>query len=112
MRKTETGLGIAAGASGIILGLLSLMGVLPYRSGSLVTHDADTVVVIGLVLIAVNVAGIIGALTVRKHHVIGSVVMAAVTVAVLILGFPWQSLPAVIYIMSVVMALVPVKSMQ
>lgn len=112
MRKTEIGLGIAAGLSGIVLGVLSLLFILPYQSDTLIPHNVQTIVPISIVLIAANTIGIVGALLVKKHHILGSVFMTIVTIAVLVLGFPWQSLPAVLYIMSVVMALVPVKVMR
>lgn len=109
MRKTETGLGIAAGASGIVLGVLSLLFILPYQSDTLIAHNAQTIGPLSIALIIANAVGIVGALLVRKHHNLGSVIMTVVTIAVLVLGFPWQTLPAVLYIMAVVMALVPVK---
>ncbi len=112
LRKTEIGLGIVAGSLGIVLGLLSFFEVLPYRVDTFIPHNADTTLLVSILMVGANAIGIFGALTVHKHHVLGSAVMGFVTLAVLIIGFPWQSISAVAYIMSIVMALVPVKAIQ
>ncbi len=110
MRKTEIGLGIAAGIIGLVLALLSLLSVLPYSEQDVILpHDAASVQTYGIILLAVNALGVAAAITVNKHHVMGSVVMTLCTVAVLVFGFPWQSITAVVYIISVVLAMVPVK---
>lgn len=110
MRKTEIGLGVAAGITGIVLTLLSMMSVLSYSAKDIVMpHDASSVSIYFIVLLAANTLGVIGAIIIRWHHVLGSVVMMLVTIIVLIFGFPWQSVSAVMYIMSVVLAMVPVK---
>lgn len=108
MRKTEIGLGIAAGVIGMALGLLSVLGILPYTQE--VQQNTEQLVLFGYLLIGFNALGIIGALMVAKHHIFGSVVMAAVTVLVLIFGFPWQTFSAVVYFTSVVMAVVPARA--
>lgn len=109
MRKTEIFLGIFAGFIGIILAVLFMLNILPYKFE---IPDANTVFTFGIILAGANITGIIGALLVNKNNILGAAVMAAVTITVMIFGFPWQSLPAVIYIMSVVMAVVPVKPAQ
>lgn len=111
VKRTEIGLGIAAGAAGIVLGLTSLLGWLPYAAGTPVPHDAQTTGLYSIVLLAANAFGVVAALAVNRRHVLGALGMSAVTAVVLVFGFPWQSLPAVLYIMSVVMALVPEKSL-
>ena len=110
MRKLEIGLGVAAGLTGIILSVLSLMQVLPYtESDVLLPHDAASVQTYAMVLLAANALGIVGAVIVKWHHLLGSVIMFAVTLVILVFGFPWLCIPAVVYIMSVVLAMVPVK---
>lgn len=110
MRKLEIGLGVAAGLTGIILSVLSLMQVLPYTdSDVLLPHDSASVKLYAIVLLAANALGTIGAVIVRRHHLLGSVIMFAVTLIVLVFGFPWLCVPAVVYIMSVMLAMVPVK---
>ena len=104
MRKTELALGLIAGVCGLLLAALSLLRVTHYLPGTLASAHYS-----GYILLAANAAGIIGALIVMKHHVAGSVVMLLATAAVMVFGFPWQSVSAVIYIMAVVLAMVPVK---
>ena len=104
MRKTELTLGMIAGICGLVLAVLSLMGVTQYLPGTLGASEYS-----GYILLGANVLGIIGALSVMKHHVVGSVIMLLATAAVMVFGFPWQSISAVLYIMAVVMAVVPVK---
>jgi uncharacterized membrane protein len=105
MRRTELVLGLLAGIAGLLLALLVLLGVLGYLDGTLASAATSSYILVGA-----NVIGIVGALTVRRHHIAGSVTMAAVTVTILVFGFPWQSIPGVIYIISVVLAVVPVKT--
>lgn len=110
MRKMEIGLGAAAGIAGLLLAALSMTGVLPYSAKDmLLPHDAQNVQAYAIVLAAANALGVAGALLVKRRHVLGSLIMFAVTLTVLFFGFPWQSIPAVVYIMSVVLAMVPVK---
>jgi hypothetical protein len=110
MRKLEIGLGVAAGTTGIILSILSMMQILPYTTEDIfLPHDAANVQTYAIVLLAANAIGVAGAVIVKWHHVLGSVTMFAVTLIVLVFGFPWQSIPAVVYVMSVVLAMVPVK---
>jgi hypothetical protein len=111
MRKTEIGLGVAAGLTGIVLAVLSMLGVLPYSTKDVIMpHDAASVQTYAIILLAVNALGVIGAVLVKWQHVAGSVIMTLVTFTVLIFGFPWQSITAVVYIISVVLAMVPVKT--
>ncbi len=110
MRKLEIGLGLAAGLTGIILSVLSMMRVLPYTAQDvLLPHDPASVQIYAIVLLAANVLGIVGALLVKRHNLLGSIIMFIVTLVVLVFGFPWLCIPAVVYIMSVVLAMVPVK---
>ena len=101
MRRTEMFFGVLAGTIGLLLGVLSLVGILPYAAAAISTH--------AVVGICANAAGIIGAVLVQRHHFAGSGIMAAVMVAIMCFGFPWQSIPAVMYIIAVVLAVVPVR---
>ncbi len=113
MRKTEIGLGMAAGITGVVLAVLSMFSVLPYSAKDIIMpHDAVSVQTCAIILLAANVLGIAGAVVVKWHHVAGSVMMTLVMFIVLICGFPWQSVTAVLYIISVVLAMVPVKNEQ
>ena len=105
MRKTEMMIGILAAASGTGLGLLFLLGVLPESSLAPGVHNAAY----ALVCIGANLAGLAGALLVRKRHLLGSAFMAAAMIIVMFFGFPWQMIPAVAYAVSVVLAVVPEK---
>lgn len=105
MRKTEVFMGIAAGAAGIIIALLSAFKILPFLPGD--SQGAGTG---AYVCLFSNIVGIAGALTVIKNNFAGAALMAACLITILFFGFPWQSLPAVIYAICVVMAAVPVKS--
>ncbi len=107
MRKTELWLGVGAGVAGLLLAVLSFVKVLPYSSEAI--SASASVALSAVVCAAANIAGIAGAVMVQRHHILGSVIMAIVMVVVLFFGFPWQSIPAVVYIMSVVLALVPVR---
>ena len=101
MRKTEFWLGVCAGAAGLLLAVLSLLGILTYLEEAVAAH--------AYVCIAANVVGIFGAVVVRKHNILGAAIMAAAMVTIMCFGFPWQSIPAVMYIISFVMAAVPEK---
>jgi hypothetical protein len=105
MRKTEFIFGFCAGAAGLALALLSLFSLLPYPSVS--DNSGHTY---ALICLAANVLGITGALFVQKSNIFGASSMAASMLALMFFGFPWQSLPAVLYIISIVMAVVPVKA--
>ncbi len=105
MRRTELVLGLLAGATGLLLAVLALLDVLVYLPDTLASEAIS-----GYILVGANAVGIAGALTVRRHHIAGSVAMAAATVTIMVFGFPWQSIPGVIYIISVVLAVVPVKA--
>lgn len=105
MRKTEFIFGLLAGATGIALALLALFSLLPYPPGS--DNGGETFAAFCL---AANALGILGALFVQKNNIFGALSMAVSMLALMFFGFPWQSLPAVLYIISVVMAAVPVKA--
>lgn len=109
MRKTEIGFGIIASASGLLLSFLSLYAILPYSAEIMIDYPAHIIRTYSIICMAAHVVGFAGALLVMKNHVLGSIVMAVVMINVLIFGFPWQSIPAVLYIISVVLAMVPVK---
>lgn len=110
MRKLEIGLGMAAGLTGILLSVLSMMQVLPYTTKDVfLPHDPQSVQTYAIILLAANVIGIAGALIVKRHNLLGSIIMFIVTLVVLVFGFPWLCIPAVVYIMSVVLAMVPIK---
>ncbi len=105
MRKTEMTLGLIAGIAGLVLAVLSLLGVTEYLPGTLAEAAYS-----GYILLGANALGIVGALIVLKCHVAGSVLMLVATVTVMVLGFPWQSIPGTVYIMAIVLAMVPVKA--
>jgi len=105
MRKTEMTLGLIAGIAGLVLAVLSLLGVTEYLPGTLAKAAYS-----GYILLGANALGLVGALIVLKRHVVGSVLMLVATVTVMVLGFPWQSIPGTIYIMAIVLAMVPVKA--
>lgn len=105
MRRTEMTIGISAGAAGIILGLLFLFDILPQSPLTEDPHNTTYAVI----CIAANVGGLIGGLVVRKRHFLGSAFMAAAMLIIMFFGFPWQMIPAVAYIVSVVLAVVPEK---
>ena len=88
MRKTEMTLGLIAGIAGLVLAVLSLLGVTEYLPGTLARAAYS-----GYILLGANALGIVGALIVLKCHVAGSVLMLVATVTVMVLGFPWQSIP-------------------
>lgn len=97
--------GVVAGSIGIILAVLFLLDVLPYSQ--FVEHTHNTTYAI--ICIVANAIGLGAGLLVRKRHFLASIIMAAVMVVVVCFGFPWQVIPAVMYIISVVMAVVPEK---
>lgn len=105
MRKTEFIFGLCAGAAGLALALLSLFSLLPYPPG--LDNGGES---FSFICLGANVLGIIGALFVQKNNIFGALSMAVSMLALMFFGFPWQSLPAVLYIISIVMAAVPVKS--
>ncbi len=108
MRKTEMIFGLCAGVAGILLAVLSLTSLLPWPEKALAYPE--TLKAYAVVCIAANALGALGALLVQKHNIPGAVIMAVSMLALLFFGFPWQTLPAVLYIISVVMATVPVKT--
>jgi ABC-type Fe3+ transport system permease subunit len=108
MRKTEFMFGLCAGIAGLALAALSYFSLLPHPET--VSYSDNTLKMYAALCMAANALGIAGALLVQKHNIPGAVFMAVSLIAILIFGFPWQSLSAVLYIISVVMATVPVKS--
>lgn len=102
MRTTEVIFGICAGVAGIVFAVLSILGVVPY-----IQQQPD---VYQYVCIGANIVGIAGALFVFKNHVAGSIVMTVVMIVLMIFGFPWQTPSAVAFIISIVLAMVPVKT--
>lgn len=110
MRKTEVIYGLGAGVVGIVLSVLSLLKLLPNSAETIAMNSADVLRMYAYACMVANVVGIVGALLIQKNHILGSSMMAVAMVAVLICGFPWQSISAVVYIVSVVMAMVPVKT--
>lgn len=109
MRKTELSFGIIASVAGLLLSFLSMYALLPYSTEIMTDYPAGIIWTYSLVCMAANVVGLAGALLVLKNHVLGSIVMSVVMITILVFGFPWQSISAVLYIISVVLAMVPVK---
>lgn len=105
MRKTEMVIGVLAGTAGVILGLLFLFELLPV---SPLKPNAYNAVYAGL-CIGGNVIGFVGGLLVGKRHFLGSAFMAAAMFIIMFFGFPWQMIPAVAYIVCIVLAVVPEK---
>jgi len=105
MRKLEFWIGTSAGVIGIVLAALSMAMLLPYSADT----AKEIIRTYAAVCMAANAAGIVGAVLVRKHHILGSAVMAPALVVGLFFGFPWQSISAVLYIMGIVLAVVPVR---
>lgn len=101
MRKTELLFGICGGAAGVLIATLTLFGMLPYA------QPIDKLPV--LICAGAGTASIAGALLVPRHHVAGSVIMAIGMVAVTYFGFPWQSVSAVLLIISATLSLAPVR---
>ncbi|MDD5018435.1 MAG: hypothetical protein PHO15_10080 [Eubacteriales bacterium] len=108
MKKTEICFGVGGGLAGLIVALLSLFLLLPYSTETIIIPP-ETIKIDAVVCLAANVVGITGALLVQKNNLLGSAVMSVALVVVLFFGFPWQSISAVLYIISVVMALAPDK---
>ena len=100
MRKTELWFGICGGAASVLIAALTYFEGLPY------TPHLDKLVD-AMICAGAGVASIIGALLVPRHHVAGSVIMAAGLVAVTIFGFPWQSVAAVLLVVSATLSLTP-----
>ncbi len=104
MRKTELWFGLCGGIVGVAVAALTYFEVLPYAG------QPDK---LAAVICAVGgVVGIFGALLVPKHHVMGSVIMAIALITVTYFGFPWQSVSAVLLIISATLALAPVREPQ
>jgi hypothetical protein len=101
VRKTELWFGIIGGAVGILVAALTLAEVLPYA------QQQDKLY--ALICMGAGAAGITGALFVPRHHVAGSVIMAIGLVVIIIFGFPWQSVSAVLMIISATLSLAPVR---
>ena len=109
MRKTELSFGIIASTAGLLLSFLSMYALLPYSTEIMKAYPENIIWTYSIICIAANAVGLAGAFLVLKNHVLGSIIMAIVMIVILIFGFPWQSIPAVLYIISVVLAMVPVK---
>ncbi len=105
MRKTEFMFGLIAGAAGLALALLALFSILPPPPGF--NNGGQTY---AFICLAANALGILGALFVQKYNIFGASCMAISMLTLMFFGFPWQSLPAVLYIISFVLAVVPVKA--
>ena len=86
------------------IAVLTVFEVLPYA------EQPDKLATI--ICAVAGVVGIVGALLVPRHHVAGSVVMAVALIAVTYFGFPWQSVSAVLLIISATLALAPVREPQ
>ncbi len=105
MRKTEFIFGLCAGTAGLVLALLALFSLLPSPRG--LSSGGQTY---ALICLAANGLGILGALFVQKNNIFAALSMAISMLVLMFFGFPWQSLPAVLYIISFVLAAVPVKA--
>jgi len=103
-RKTELWFGLCGGAVGVVIAALTYFEVLPYAG------QPDKLAAI--ICAAAGAVGIAGALLVPRHHVAGSVIMAIALIAVTYFGFPWQSVSAVLLIISATLALAPVREPQ
>lgn len=101
MRKTDLWFGVCGGAAGIIIAALTWFGALP--------HAQEPDRLYALVCACCGAAGIAGALLVPRHHLAGSVIMTAALVVITIFGFPWQSVSAVLLIISATLSLAPVR---
>ena len=110
MRKMEMGFGVAAGVIGLVIAVLSASGILPYSTRTVEAYPTGVVGVNAIICLAANAVGIAGALLVAKNNILGAVIMAAVMIVIMVFGFPWQSFAAVLFIISFVMAAVPVKT--
>ncbi len=110
MRKTEFLFGLCAGSAGIMLAVLALFSLLPFSPDAASGLTENLLQTYAIICLAANTLGLFGALLVQKHNIAGALIMAVVMIIIMLFGFPWQSLPAVMYIISVVMAAVPVKA--
>ena len=110
MRTTEVLFGLFAGIAGAVLAVLAMNGVLPFNQQTTSEVTAETIRIYSFVCLAANLVGIMGALIVLKNHVVGSIIMTVMMVVMMVFGFPWQSIPAVAFIISIVLAMVPVKT--
>lgn len=101
-RKTELWFGICGGAAGIVIAALAWFGALPPYA-----QEPDKLSAI--ICACCGAVGIVGAAFVPKHHLAGSVIMTAALVVITIYGFPWQSVSAVLLIISATLSLAPVR---
>ena len=108
MRKTEMVYGLFAGLIGIALGVLFLLDVLPHSQIVPYVHKPT----FAIICIVANCVAIVGAIVVTKRNMIGAFIMAGAMIAVMVFGFPWQSIAAVPLTISVVLAMAPVKAQQ
>lgn len=106
MRKTEMVYGSLAGVIGIVLGVLFLLDVLPHSRIVPYVHKP----IYAVICIVANMVAIAGAIVVTRRNMIGAFIMAGAMVAVMMFGFPWQSVSAVPLTISVVLAMAPVKA--
>ena len=106
MRKTEMVYGLFAGTLGIALGVLFLLDLLPHSQIVPYTHNPT----FAIICIVANAVGMFGALVVTRRNMIGAFIMAGAMIAVMVFGFPWQSISAVPMTISVVLAMAPVKA--
>ena len=106
MRKTEMVYGLFAGVFGIALGGLFFLDLLPHSQIVPYTHNPTY----AIICIVANVVGIVGAIVVTRRNMIGAFIMAGAMIAVMVFGFPWQSISAVPMTISVVLAMAPVKA--
>jgi hypothetical protein len=104
MRKTELWFGVCGGALGVAIAALTYFEALPYA------QQPDKLY--SVICAAAGVTGIAGALLVPKRNVAGSVIMAVALIAVTYFGFPWQSVSAVLLIISATLSLAPVREPQ
>jgi hypothetical protein len=104
MRKTELWFGVCGGALGVAIAALTYFEVLPYA------QQPDKLYAV--ICAAAGVTGIAGALLVPKRNVAGSVIMAVALIAVTYFSFPWQSVSAVLLIISATLSLAPVREPQ
>lgn len=110
MRKTELLFGLCAGLVGLIFAVLALFSLLPFSPDAVHHLSESTLRTYAVICIAANAAGILGALIVQKSNIAGALIMTAALIALMFFGFPWQSFSTVLYVISVVMAAVPVKT--
>lgn len=106
MRKTEMVYGLFAATLGIALGVLFLLDLLPHSQIVPYVHKP----IYAIICIVANMVAIAGAIVVTKRNMIGAFIMAGAMIAVMVFGFPWQSISAVPLTISVVLAMAPVKA--